>query len=150
MATLASGIKPQVLSLEPELREHFAAQRDQLRIVAMPWIRRVVVHNGHDPRRTLAEDNDAIGEKQGLFHVVGNEQDREPRVLPQTHKLALHADARERIQLAERFVEHEQGGVVDERPRERHALRHAAGQLMREGIGKLAQPNQLQGGVDAL
>ncbi len=53
------------------------------------------------------------------------------------------------FELAERLVEDEQVGIVDQRARQRHALRHAARQLMRIGFGEALQADQMQRLVDA-
>jgi len=53
----------------------------------------------------VLQHDDAIGEHDRFVDVVGDEQRRETLLLPEPLDQALHADARERVQGAERFVE---------------------------------------------
>ena len=48
------------------------------------------------------------------------------------------------FELAQRLVENEQLWVVDQRARQSRALRHAAGKLVRVGIGEVCEPDQPQ------
>ena len=81
------------------------------------------------PRR---HDEHAVGEEHRLAQVVGDEDDGD---LARRVQVADHAPqllARERIERAERLVEHQQLRFVDQRAAERGALLHAAGQLPRD------------------
>ena len=71
-----------------------------------------------------------------------------PGPVPDCQQLVLKTHAGKRIELAERFVEKQHLWRVDERPCQRCALGHASRQLMRIGLGKSSQPNEVQGRVD--
>ena len=49
-----------------------------------------------------------------------------------------------RVKVAERLIEQEQLGLVDEAARERHALHLAAGERYHRTFGKFRKPDQLQ------
>ena len=71
----------------------------------------------------------AVGEEHRLAQVVGDEADGD---LARGVQVADHAPqllAGERVERAERLVEHQQLRLVDQRAAERGALLHAAGQL---------------------
>ena len=70
--------------------------------------------------------------------------------LPERDELGLHGDARQRVELAERLVEDQDFRIVDERARQRHALRHAARELMRIGIAERRQADEIERGIDPL
>ena len=63
----------------------------------------------------------------------------EALALPERDELGLHGDARQRVELAERLVEHEDFRIVDQRARQRDALRHAARELVRIGVAEAGQ-----------
>src|SRR6185295_1480936 len=85
---------------------------------------------GH-PGRPGGEDDDARAEKDRLGDAVGDEEDRLARFLPDPEQLEVHLLARQRIERAERLVHQHELGIVDERARDRRALLHAAGKLVR-------------------
>ncbi len=60
----------------------------------------------------------------------------------------MHRDPRQRVELAERLVEHQDLRIVDQRARQRHPLRHAAGELVRIGIAERGQADQLDDRID--
>src|SRR5205823_5911559 len=53
-----------------------------------------------------------------------------------------HAHPREGIERAERFIKEKDFGVIDECARERYTLGHAAGEMVRVGLGKCFQSHQ--------
>ena len=100
------------------------------------------VEFGLDASRPFAEHDDTGSEKHRLLDVVGHENGGEAFPAPEGHQLLLQRQTRQRIELAERLIEQQQGGIVDERAGERGALRHAARELMRIGLGEVAQVRQ--------
>src|ERR1039458_492079 len=62
---------------KPERAEDASSQGNQIRIVSMTRIWLVEAEFGLDPRRPVAEDDDARRKQQGLFDVVGDEEGRE-------------------------------------------------------------------------
>ena len=70
--------------------------------------------------------------------------------LPDLQQLVLQALARHGVERAERLVHQHQLGVVGQHAGDRHALLHAAGELVRIGVGELLQADQLDELVDRL
>ncbi|MNZ33319.1 hypothetical protein D3C78_506640 [compost metagenome] len=116
----------------------------------MPRIRPVDHQLRLDPRRPLAEHQHPVGQQQRLFHVVGDQQRAVALLLPQAHQFLLHGDAGQGVELAQRFVEDQQARLVDQRPRQRHPLRHATGELARPGPGEGGQADLGQRRIDPL
>ena len=59
-----------------------------------------------------------------------------PRACQSRRQLALHGEPGEAVELAQRLVEDQQARIVDQRAGERGALRHAARELVRVGLGE--------------
>ena len=88
----------------------------------------------------LVHHGDAVGHRHRLLLVVGHVDERDPDLLLDALQLGLHLLAQLEVERAQRLVEEQDGGPVDERPRERDALRLAAGDL--GGLAAL-EPGQL-------
>ena len=71
------------------------------------------------------------GEEHRFLDRVGDEDDGLAALAPDPQHFQVHLLARQRIQRAERLVHQDQLGIVDEGARDRGALLHAAGQLLR-------------------
>jgi hypothetical protein len=67
-------------------------------------------------------DGDPVGHRERLLLVVGHVQERDPDLALNPLQLHLHLLAQLQVERAERLVQQQHGGPVDERPRERHAL----------------------------
>ena len=61
-----------------------------------------------------------------------------------SNRCACIAAARLRVERAERLVHQQDARLIGERAHDRHALLHAARQLMRIGVGEFLQADQLQ------
>ena len=96
----------------------------------------------HDAARPCAHDQNTIGQQRCFAQIVRDENDRrfsrqpkllqgEPQLLPSEH-----------VERSERLVQHQQGGIMDERPAERGALLHAPGQLPGKVILKSLEADQ--------
>ena len=59
-----------------------------------------------------------------------------PRACQSRKHFILHPHAGEGVERAERFIEQEDFGMIDQRPGEGGALGHAAGEMMRIGVGE--------------
>src|SRR5206468_7235457 len=68
--------------------------------------------------------------------------------LPQAQHFILHAHASKRIERPEWLVEQEHFGMVNHRPRECDALRHASREMVRKCIGKPFQTYQTHEFID--
>src|ERR1700737_4782743 len=100
--------------LETERFENFPAPRDDIGIVTMARIRLVDFELGLDAGGPIAEHDDASGEQQRLFDVMRHQQGREATPAPEFHQLLLERQSGERIEFAERLVEQQQRGIVDQ------------------------------------
>src|SRR5665213_529858 len=125
-ACVSNGCSRSPCCVQSEQTKDFVTQFCELWIAAMPRIRTIDRDVGLDARRTIAEHDNAIGQKYRLLHIVGHQQRGESAALPERGYLRLHRDARQRIELAERLVENEDPGIVDEGACQRDPLRHAA------------------------
>jgi hypothetical protein len=85
-----------------------------------------------------------------LLLVVRDVDERGARALLERAQLDLHALAELQVERSERLVESSTGGLVDERPHQRDALVHAAGELRRPAVGDALEPDQLEGARDPL
>ena len=68
---------------------------------------------------------------------MGDEQHRLARRHPKRLEVEAHLLARQRVECAERLVHQQQWRVVDQRPRDGHALAHAAREFVGVAIGKV-------------
>ena len=75
---------------------------------------------------------------------MGHVDERDPDVHLDPLQLDLEALAELEVERAERLVEEEHVGLVDERPRERDALLLAAGQLVGAALLVAGQVDQLE------
>ena len=91
-----------------------------------------------------SHEHDAVGEPNGLANVVRHEDDRLAGRAPDPLDLALEDLARLRVERGERLVHQEDRGVGRERARDRAALAHAAGQLVRVAIAEAPEVHQAE------
>src|SRR6267378_470416 len=92
-----------------------------------------------DRARSGGDDEDPIAQRDGLFEVVRHEHDRCGAGRPQAQQLVLHERSRLHIQRAERLVHQKNSRVVDQALRQRHALAHAARELIRVAVLESAE-----------
>ncbi len=81
-------------------------------------------------------DDDAVAHVNGFVDVMRNEQHGGPAGLPKAQDFILHPHAGEGVERAERFIEQKNFGMIDQGASQGDALRHAAGKMMRIGIGE--------------
>ena len=81
--------------------------------------------------RALAHDDDAVGELQRLFLVVGDEDGGVAGAVVDLAQPAAQFAAHLRVERAERLVEQQHARLDGQRAGQRHALALAAGQLRR-------------------
>ena len=92
----------------------------------------------------LVEDRDAVGHRQGLVLVVRDEDERDADLALDLLELHLHLLAQLEVERAERLVEEQDLGAVDEGAGERDALALAAGQLRGRAVAVGAEPHRLE------
>ena len=86
------------------------------------WAGKIDVVHGLDRRGAGGQDDDLVGQCDRLLEVVGHEHDRGAGSGPEVEQLVLHHCARLHVEGAERFVQQQDLGLVDEGLRQRHAL----------------------------
>ena len=79
-------------------------------------------------------DDDAVAHVNRFVDVVGDEQHGGAARLPEAQHFILHAHAGKGVERAERFVEQQNFGMIDQGAGQRHALGHAAGEMVRIGV----------------
>ena len=94
--------------------------------------------------RVVFDQDHAVSQRHGFGHVVRDQQRGEAVLLPQRFDQAVHLDARERVERAQRLVEQQQARPVHQRARQRHALPLAARQHRRPIVRTVAQPHLLE------
>ena len=77
---------------------------------------------------------------------MGDEDDRAPLLLPDVEQPLLHAQPGLRVERAERLVEQHHVLVDGERPHQRDALTHPAGERVRIVVDELAETVALREG----
>ena len=94
-----------------------------------------------DPARPRGHHVDHVAEEHRLVDVVGDEQHGLVALLPDAEQHLLHQRARLAVERAERLVHQQDLGVVGERAGERHALAHAARELLGIGVLEALEPD---------
>ncbi len=92
----------------------------------------------------VAQHDHAIGEHDGFVDVVRDQERREPLLLPEPLDQPLHADARERVQRPEWFVEEQEIRLRKQGAREGDALLFAAREGSRKVLGVVAESHVLE------
>ena len=93
----------------------------------------------------VLHDDDDVAHGQGLLLVVGHVHERDPDLLLEGLELELHLLAQLEVQRAQRLVEEQHGGVVDQRPGQRDALLLAARELPGPALLVAGQAHELEG-----
>ena len=106
------------------------------RIVAVGNVDHDLVDDAAGPP---AHHQHAVGQRHGFQQVVGDEQRGLAGALERLRQIALQHDAGLRVDRRERLVEQQHRRIDRERARQRHALAHAAGQLMRIVLGEFGE-----------
>ena len=110
-----------------------------------PRPRQVDEHLVLEPAGAVGHHQDAVGDVDGLLHVMGHEQDREPVRLPDAGEQLLHQEPRLRVERPERLVHEQDPGPVAERPGDGHALLHPARELPRVRVGERGRGPRARG-----
>ena len=98
----------------------------------------------NDPARPRAHHVDDIGQIRRLAQVVGHENAGEPPLHPKVLQHGPQFLAGEGIERAERLVEHEEFGRVDQRAAEIGALLHTARQHPRLALFETGQAHTFE------
>ena len=101
-----------------------------------------------DSSGPLRHDEDAVAHVDRFVDVVGDEKHRGAADLPEAQDFILHPHPREGIERAERFIEEKNSRVIDERTSESDPLGHPAGKMMRIGIRKSVESDEVHEFID--
>ncbi len=93
---------------------------------------------------------DAVGDRERLLLVVRDVDRRDPELELDPPDLLAQLHAHLRVERRERLVEEQHARLDRERARERDALLHAAGELVRVALARVAEPDELEQLVDPL
>ena len=94
--------------------------------------------------RAVAHDRDPVAEAKRLGQVVRDEDHRLARLGLEPADLVLHVSPDQRVERAERLVVEHHRRVRREGARDADALLHAAGELVRELVLHVLQPDELE------
>ena len=97
-----------------------------------------------DPAGPAGEQHHPVAEADRLADVVGDEQHGEPGARPERLELVVEQVAGHRVERAERLVHEQDVGLLRERPGERGALAHAAGELVRALVAEVLEVHHLE------
>ena len=92
----------------------------------------------------VVEHREAVAHPERLLLVVGDVDEGDPDLALQGLELGLHLLAELEVEGAERLVEQQHLGLVDQRAGERDALALAAGELGRPAQAEAAERHQLE------
>src|SRR3954468_4368386 len=136
-STSCATLRPGPLQLAQEQGMDLRDDASDEHIVEVARARGVDPELLEQPAGTRRHHEDAVGEQDGLPHVVRDEQERRAatRAHPCSLDLVLQELARLRVEHAERLVAQHDGRLARECARERRPLAHACRQLVRLGVG---------------
>ncbi len=100
-----------------------------------------------DPARV--ENGNLVGQRQGFVLIVRDVEDRAAEAAMQVLQLDLQFLAQLLVERRKRLVHEDHVGLEDDRPRDRHALPLAAGQLVDAPIGEPLHLHRRQHGLAA-
>ncbi len=92
----------------------------------------------------LVEDRDPVAHRQRLVLVVGDVDEGDAHLALDRLQLDLHLLAQLQVEGAERLVEQQHPGAVDDRAGERDALALAAGELSRPAVAVAGKADHLE------
>ncbi len=93
--------------------------------------------------RIGAQHHDPVGQIYRFLEIVGDEDDGNVDLAPELQQVRLHQCAGLGIERRERLVHQQDAGPVRQRARDRHALLHAARELVGVGVGEAGQTHDL-------
>src|SRR5690349_6733459 len=147
-ATTARRLRSRSLAMTADLPVQFAGdlrgQRAHVRRLDGPRVRNVDRPLADDPAGPRPHEDDALTEPGRLADVVRDEHDRQALLLPHPDELLVQHVAGDGVERGERLVHEQHGAVLGERAGQRHALPHAAGELVHPLGAVVAEVHQLE------
>src|SRR4051794_10246280 len=127
---------------EMQMFENLAAEAEKGIAGAITWSREVDIDLAINSPRRPGHYQDAITHINRFINVVRDEQHRSATILPQPQYFILHPHPGESIERAERFIEQQNLGMIDQCACKRNALGHPTGKVMRIRIRKRFESDQ--------
>lgn len=93
----------------------------------------------------MVHDDDDVGHAEGLFLIVGNEDEGNAQLFFDLNEFQLHTAAQLAVQGAERFVEKQDPRFIDDGSGNGHALLLTAGEVDDVGVFIAVEVDQFQG-----
>ena len=121
---------------EVEQFQNFASEPEKFRAISLARTIESDRDGPFDPARARCHDDDPVAHVDGFVNIVRHQQHRRAACLPEAQYLILHFHPREGVQRAQRLVQQQNPRMIDQCPRQGDALGHAAGKMMRIGVGK--------------
>src|ERR1043166_3630013 len=122
--------------------ENVAAEPQKFRAAALSRPLEVDLEIAFDATGARRHDENPVAHVNGFVDVVGHEEHGRATVPPELQNFVLHAHAGEGVERAQRFIEEQQLGMIDQRAGQSGSLGHAAREMMRIGVGKSFQAGQ--------
>ena len=133
------------LQFLPDLAVQFVERRVELDLGDVARARQRHAPVADDARgRPRRHDHDAVGERDRLFEIVGDEQHRLAVGAPQIEQQIAHDLPRLRVERAERLVHQQDLRIADQHLREPDALALAAGEHVRIAVGEGGEADALE------
>src|SRR5262245_23723126 len=121
-----------------------AAERLAANDVEFAWPRELDRDRFQDSPRPRTHHQHAIGEVDRLRQAVGDKEYGLAGLFPDVEEVVAHAGARLFVERRERLVHQDQAWVLREPARDRNALAHATGQLVRIVVGEFAETHEVE------
>ncbi len=109
-----------------------------------PRTRQVDVDDFLNAAGACRHHQDAVGQQQRFGNRVGDEQHRLRTLGPDIQQLQAQLVAGQGVECRERLVHQQDFRVVQQRPGNRRALLHAAGEFVRALVAEFLEPHQFQ------
>jgi len=91
--------------------------------------------------RTIAHDQNPIGERDRLVDIVRHEKHTGPMIGDELSDKVVHANARQRVERCERFIEQQKLWLLHQRAGKCHALRLSAREIPWPVVEPVAEPD---------
>ena len=137
-----------VMTTQPQ--RQFAADVVEVRRDDVTRPRQRDFHLAVDPAGARRHYHHLVGEEDRLLDRMRYKQHGQARALLDFEQFVLKPFPAHGVERAERLVHQDDLGIVREHARDRDALLHAAGELMRIGIDESLQPHQFDEMIDGL
>src|SRR5688572_22340653 len=129
---MRQGLRPRFSLLHSKkIARQLGFDLKQTQVAILPRVGEVDGQALEDPGRFCADDQDLLREKHRLGDAVRHKKDRLAGFLPDLQELLAQLSRSDFVEAAEGFIHQKNVRIDRQRPRDRDALLHAAGELQR-------------------